>query len=410
MIKLAQRIAPSFFELHQAVKENRYTHYWLSGGRGSGKSSFISIEIILGMMKNKHINAMALRKVGVNLRDSVFAQLEWAIDLLGVGQYWETKISPMEMVYLPTGQKIIFRGADNPKKIKSAKFSKGYCGYIWYEEADEFGGMEEIRSINQSLLRGGDRFWVFYSYNPPKSVRSWVNQEILLEREDRIVHKSTYLDVPRSWLGDQFITEAEHLKKVNPEAYDHEYLGMVTGTGAEVFTNLEIRPITEEEIQAFDRISRGIDWGYAADPFHYTVNHYDKTRKKLYIFFEIQKRRLSNWKAAEMVREENKENGLIICDSAEPKSIGDFTDAGLRVMGAKKGPDSVEYGMKWLQDLEAIIIDPIRCPNTAKEFLEYELEPDGKGGYLGRFPDRDNHSIDAVRYSREMDMRKVKII
>lgn len=381
----------------------------LNGGRGSTKSSFVSIEIILGMMKDKNANGVALRKVGVNLKDSVYEQLQWAIKVLGVDNYWQSKLSPLELVYIPTGQRIVFRGADKPKKIKSTKFRDGYCKYIWYEEVDEFGGMEEIRTINQSLMRGGESFCVFYSYNPPKSQRNWINKEVLEDDSSRVVHHSTYLTVPKEWLGEQFIREAEHLKKTKPDIYDHEYMGLVTGTGGEVSRNITIRTISDDEIGQFDHISRGIDWGYASDPFHYTVNHYDKTRSRLYIFYEIQLVGLSNEKAAKIVKAENKNNSLVICDSAEPKSIAEFNNHGIKVVGAKKGPDSVEYGIKWLQDLEEIIIDKTRCPNTAREFLNYELEPDGNDGFKAHYPDKDNHSIDAVRYSRENDMRNVRV-
>ncbi|MCI1999568.1 MAG: PBSX family phage terminase large subunit [Clostridia bacterium] len=408
MPKLSDIISPAFYDAHIDIKNNDHTHYFFKGGRGSTKSSFVSVEIILGMMKDKYANCVALRKVGMNLKDSVYEQLLWAISTLGVDNFWQSKLSPLELIYIPTGQRIIFRGADKPKKIKSTKFRQGYCKYVWYEEVDEFTGMEEIRTINQSLMRGGESL-VFYSYNPPKSQRNWVNEEILKARTDRLVHHSTYLTVPRKWLGEQFFVEAEHLKKINEQAYKHEYLGEVTGTGGEVFTNLKIRTITDEEIEHFDHVSRGLDWGYASDPFHYTVNHYDKTRRRLYIFYEIQLVGLSNRKAAELIKTENKSNSVIVCDSAEPKSIAEINSYGIKAIGAKKGPDSVEYGVKWLQDLEQIIIDPMRCPKTAKEFLEYALEPDGNDGFKARFPDKNNHSIDAVRYSREFDMRNTKV-
>ncbi len=408
MVELQQLIAPSFYAIHHDLKQKRHTHYWLKGGRGSTKSSFISLEMILGMMKDPQANAVVLRKVGQTLQGSVYEQLQWAIQALGVEAYWTNKLNPLEMKYI-NGNKIVFRGADKPKKIKSTKFSKGYCKYVWFEEVDEFAGMEEIRTINQSLLRGGENFVVFYSYNPPQSQSNWVNEEVLGQRSDRLVHHSTYLTVPREWLGEQFLIEAEHLQKVKPTAYQHEYLGEVTGTGGEVFTNLTIREMTDEEISHFDHIARGIDWGYAADPFHYTVNHYDKTRRKLYIYYEIQMLKLSNRRAAELVKKENKQNNVIICDSAEPKSIAEMYSYNLRVLGAKKGADSVEYGIKWLQDLEEIVIDPKRCPNTAREFLEYEIEKDTNGNFRGCFSDKNNHSIDAVRYSREFDMRNIKI-
>ncbi len=409
MIKLDRLIAPAFYGVHRDVRAGRHTHYWLGGGRGSTKSSFVSLEVILGMMADPQANGMALRKVGVNLKDSVFEQLLWSVEALGVGQFWQAKLSPLELVYIPTGQKLLFRGADEPRKIKSTKFRRGYCKYLWYEEVDEFGGMEEIRNINQSLMRGGDRFFAFYSFNPPKSQRSWVNAEMLEERPNKLAHHSTYLGVPPEWLGEQFIVEAEHLRDTKPEQYRHEYMGEVTGTGGEVFQNLTIRTISDEEIRRFDHTARGLDWGYASDPLHYTVNHYDRTRRRLYIFYEIHKVGLSNRKAAELLRAENTANRPVVCDSAEPKSIAEMRDYGLQVAGAKKGPDSVEYGIKWLQDLEEIVIDPKRCPHTAEEFNSYELEKDRYGEFKAGFPDRNNHSIDAVRYSRETEMRRVRI-
>lgn len=403
-MKLSNIIAPSFYRVHNEIKQNKYSHIWLKGGRGSTKSSFTSITIINGMMVDKKANAVCLRKVKDTLKDSVYEQLQWAIDILNVEHLWHPSTNPMSLTYLPTGQKILFRGADKPKKIKSIKFKHGYCKYIWYEEVDEFSGIEEIRMINQSLMRGGKTFNVFYTYNPPKSVNNWVNTEVTFTRPDRLIHHSTYLKVPTEWLGKQFYIEAEHLKKVKPDSYEHEYLGRVTGTGGEVFANVTIRQITDEEIEQFDNIRRGIDYGYAVDPFSYGVMHYDKTRKKLYIYYEIYKVGLNNKKAIMLITEENKNNRLIICDSAEPKSIDEFKDAGLYVKGAKKGADSVEYGIKFLQDLEEIIIDDIRCPNTAREFLTYEIERDANGNFLSKYPDKNNHSIDMARYALNEDM------
>ena len=417
MAKLTDIIAPSFYTLHGDIKDNKYTHYWLNGGRGSTKSSFVSIEIILGIMKNPDANAVAIRKVGVYLKDSVYEQLVWAIDKLGVSHKWQVKLSPLELIYSPTGQRILFRGADKPRKLKSTKVHKGYIRYIWYEETDEFSGITEIRTINQSLMRGGNVFNVFYSYNPPKSQRNWVNAETAKIQSDRrnnalsVVHHSTYLSVPADWLGETFITEAEHLKKTKPESYAHEYLGEVTGTGGEVFTNITLTTISDEEIQTFDKIKRGIDFGYATDPFVYVVAHYDSKYKRLFIFDEIYKVGLSNAQAAAKIKEKTNYSQTIICDSAEPKSIRDLREQGFRVAGARKGPDSIEYGIKFLQSLETIIIDSVRCPNTAREFYNYELESDGNDGFKNNYPDKDNHTIDAVRYALEDEIsnRKVKV-
>ncbi|MGM7719432.1 PBSX family phage terminase large subunit [Metabacillus sp. Hm71] len=407
-VKLSSVIAPSFHEVHRDLKNDGHTHYWLGGGRGSTKSSFVAIEIILGIMSDPNANAVALRKVKDTLKDSVYEQLSWAIEKLGVDHYWHKSISPLGLTYKPTGQKIIFRGADNPKKIKSIKFSRGYCKFIWYEEVDEFVGMEEIRMINQSLMRGGKKFTVFYSYNPPKSSNNWVNAEVVLTREDRLFHHSNYLTVPREWLGEQFIVEAEHLKETKLNSYRHEYLGEVTGTGGEVFDNVKIRPITDDEIKEFWNIKRGLDFGYAIDPLAYGVMHYDRKKKRLYIFHELYKVGLSNRAAYNHIKEENIDNDLIKADSAEPKSINELRQYGLRIVGVKKGPDSVEYGIKFLQSLEEIIIDDTRCPHTAHEFLTYELEKDANGDFKAKFPDKNNHAIDMVRYALNDEAMKFK--
>lgn len=404
-VQLSKIIAPAFYSVHKDIKEKKHTHYWLKGGRGSAKSSFVAIQIVLGMMKDPRANAVALRKIEKTIKDSVYEQLCWAIEILGVDHLWRRSLSPLQLTYLPTNQKIKFRGLDDPKKLKSTKFSRGYCKFIWYEELGEFDGMAEIRNVNQSLMRGGEEFVVFYTYNPPQSINSWVNAEAKLTRPDRLVHHSTYLDVPKEWLGEQFIIEAEHLKETKPEAYRHEYLGVATGTGGEVFTNVQIRPISDEEIKGFTNIRRGIDFGYAIDPFTYTVMNYDRKRKRLYIFYEIYKVGLSNRKAYELIAAENVSNDVIKADSAEPKSISELNQYSLKVSPARKGPDSVEYGIKFLQDLEAIIIDDQRCPETAREFLNYELEKDSNGNFKSKYPDKNNHAIDSVRYALDDDSR-----
>ena len=403
-VSVKDLIAPVFYPLHNDIKKHKHTHYWLKGGRGSTKSSVISIEIILGMMRDSTRNGIVFRKVGDTLRESVYEQLVWAIEVLGVSEYWDQRTSPLQLIYKPTKQKILFRGVDDPSKSKSIKLRKGYFAYVWFEELAEFSDADEISTILQSLLRGGSDFWCFYSYNPPRSVNSWVNYESQLERTDKIVHHSTYLDVPPEWLGQQFLIEAETKKRTKPDAYEHEYLGKAIGTGGEVFNNVVKRKITDEEISIFDRIKRGLDWGYAADPFSYLAMHYDKTRKRLFIFYEYYKLSVSNSKAAQVIKKQNPDNSLVICDSAEPKSVKDLQSYGIKAIGAKKGPGSIETGIKFLADeLEEIIIDPDRCPNTYREFSTYELEKDRFGNFKSDYPDKNNHSIDATRYGMERD-------
>lgn len=406
MAKLRNIVAPPFYALHRDIAAGLHTHYWLKGGRGSTKSSFISVEIPLGMMKDPEANAVVIRKVGLYLKDSVYEQLLWAIDKLGVSHLWQAKLSPLELVYIPTGQRILFRGADKPKKLKSTKVHRGYIKYVWYEEADEFAGIEEIRTINQSLLRGGTKFAVFYTYNPPKSQRNWINAEVTVPAPDKLVRHSDYRGVPPEWLGEQFLAEAEHLRINNPTAYAHEYLGEVTGTGGEVFPNITVRAISSEERASFSHIHRGLDWGYAADPTAYVVCALEMGR--LYIFGEIYRYGIKYDPLAEAIKAENTLNSVIYAECADPRSNDEMRSRGLKIAAVKKGAGSVEHGITWLQNLAEIIIDPVSCPNTRREFCGYELIPDGNGGFRDEFPDKDNHSIDAVRYALENDIGRKK--
>lgn len=411
-IRLTDLIAPQFYDIHWDIIEGRHTHYKLYGGRGSTKSSFISLEIIMGMMQDPDANAACFRRVGNTLQESVYEQLLWAIDALGVSHLWKPNLSPLRITYLPTGQRIVFRGCDDPNKSKSIKLRRGYFKYIWYEERAEFEGDEDERKINQSLMRGGDHYVVFYSWNPPKSLNSWVNQDVLTVRDDTLCNHSTYLTVPREWLGEQFFIEANELKKRKIMAYRHEYLGEAIGTGGKVFDNVILREITPEEIAIFDKIRQGLDFGFAADPLAFLRMHYNKKQHRLYIYREIYQVNLKNREAVAKIKKINPENKIITADSEEPRSIATFNEMGLRLIGAKKGPGSVDFGMDYLSnEIDEIIIDPVTCPNVAREFSTYELERDKNGNFKGGYPDKDNHTIDACRYGLEDDMiqRKAKV-
>ena len=258
-------IADVFKPASLDIDAMRNSEYWFKGGRGSTKSSFISIVIILGIMEDPNANAIIYRRVGNTIKDSVYQQMIWAIDTLGLSQAFKCKVSPFEITRIKTGQRILFRGADDPMKSKSIKLQRGYFKYLWFEELAEFRGMQDIRTIKQSVLRGVDRAVTLYSYNPPKSAQNWVNGESLKAVPGRYVHESTYLDVPTEWLGEAFITEAEKLRDTNELAYRNEYLGEVTGTGGNVFENVTVRDITPEEINSFGWFYQGIDWGWFPD-------------------------------------------------------------------------------------------------------------------------------------------------
>lgn len=203
-VRLSSILGPSFHILARDVFQHGHTHYDLSGGRGSLKSSCVSLLVPLILLNNPNTHALVLRKVANTIRDSVYAQYLWAIGELGMAAYWDAKVQPMELIYRPTGQKIMFRGADDPMKIKSIKVPFGYIAVTHFEEKDQFAGRAEIRTILQSTMRGGSKFWNFESYNPPTSQDNWANKDSLEERADRLCHKSTYLEAPPEWLGRSF--------------------------------------------------------------------------------------------------------------------------------------------------------------------------------------------------------------
>ena len=398
----ARVLAPAFASVFLAVSEGEYTEFELAGGRGSTKSSFVSLMMVWLLKNNPEFHGLCVRKVGNTLRNSVFAQVMWAIGMLGLDAEFDSTVSPMEITLVATGQKIYFRGADDPKKLKSVTPPFGYIGALWFEELDQFAGDEEVRSIRQSVIRGGDKACVFKTYNPPKTLNNWVNLTQQTPKAGRLLHKSTYLDVPPKWLGQSFIDEAEYTKQVNPAAYEHEYLAIPNGSGGMVFENVVQREITDEELAVFDRIYDGVDWGYYPDPWAWNRVHYDAARRVLYIYRELTMYKAGNRQTADAllavgVQPEDR----ITADSAEPKSVQDYRNFGLYCRGAAKGPGSVDYSMKWLQALVEIVIDPVRCPDTAKEFTAYEYERTRDGAIISGYPDKDNHHIDAVRYATE---------
>lgn len=399
-VRLSEIISPAFYGLHAKIREAACNAVVLKGGRGSTKSSFASIEVMLQLIKHPKSHAVIIRKVKGTLRTSVYAQMRWAVSALGLDGLCACSVSPMQIVFKPTGQVIYFFGLDDPGKLKSLKVPFGHIGILWFEELDQYSGPEEIRNVEQSVLRGGDFSFTLKSFNPPASPRNWANAYCREEKAGQLVHHSDYRATPREWLGTRFFEEAEHLAKTNETAYRHEYLGEVVGSGAAVFENIREERLEDERVKAFDRVYRGVDWGYFPDPFAYNECHYDSARNTLYIFGEITARRLGNAETAARIKARGRRE-IITADSAEPKSISDYKAHGLQCVGAKKGPGSVEHGMKWLQSLDAIVIDPTRCPDTLKEFLEYEYDRDKDGVIIDGYPDMLNHHIDAVRYAME---------
>ena len=393
-------ISPAFYESHRMIKAGEITEDVEEGGRGSTKSTFCAIEVILAIIKHPQCHAVVLRQKENTLRKSVYTQIVKAISMLGLKEKFRCTVNPMECTFKPTGQKIFFSGLDDPDNLKSITPPFGYIGIGWFEELDGFRGPDQIRKAEQSIFRGGPYKLCLKSFNPPAMWRNWVNQYAREPKEGKRVNHTTYLTTPAEWLGEPFLAEAEHQKETNPTAYRHEYLGEIVGSGTEVFENIQLRAITDEEIRRFDHVLSGVDWGWYPDPWAFNRVHYDAARRTLYIFAEETRQKTSNARTAAIVAKYIQPDEYVTCDSAEPKSIGDYKAAGIRAREAEKGPGSVEYSMKWLAGLAKIVIDSERCPDTAKEFCEYEYERDSRTGeVVPGYPDVNNHHIDAVRYA-----------
>ena len=413
-IKSDTIFAKKYNKIFRWVMNHEYTEYTLTGGRGSCKSSFISLCIIILIVMFPQFNALIIRKNANTLRTSVYEQIVWAIEKLGLRSRFKipkSETSALPIVYNRKNgakQYIIFRGCDNPEKIKSIKIASGYFGIIWFEEKTEFTPAE-IQNVKVSAMRGGSKFYVFESYNPPSAKRHWCNTDARTPKKDRVVFHTTYLDIPREWLGEAILNEIEYTKNTNERVYRNIFLGEATGTGLNIFENVELREITDEEIAAFDFFYSGIDWGFYPDPFAYSTSSYDAPKQTLYIFDELYLNKRGNYEAFQDLTEHMEAHGMsiatdrITADSAEPKSVADFRSWGGNVHKAIKGIGSRNASFKWLQGLKRIVIDPARCPRIADEFTLYEHEIDKRTGeVMSGYPDgQPDHGIDTVRYALE---------
>lgn len=410
LIKISSLIPKPFHSVWKAAKDRDILHVVCKGGRGSGKSSDIA-HILIQLIMRYAVNAVAIRKIDNTLEQSVYEQLKWAVVEQQVMHLFKFNKSPLRITYIPRGNYISFRGAQNPERIKSLKDARFPFAIAWIEELAEFKTEDEVKTITNSLLRGelGDSLFYkfFYSYNPPKRKSSWVNKkyETQFQPKNTFVHRSTYLDNP--FIAKEFIEEANATKQRNERRYRWEYLGEAIGSGVVPFDNLEFRTITDEEVANFDNCRDGVDFGYANDPLAFVRWHYDKKHTTIYAIKELYGVKISNRKLAEWIQNQGYSTDHIYCDSAEPKSIAELrNEHGIKhVQGVKKGPDSVQYGEEWLGDLEAIVIDPKRTPNIAREFENIDYAMDRDGNPLPRLIDKDNHTIDATRYALDDDMR-----
>ena len=421
--------APVYNAAFRSILAHTKERYTFTGGRASCKSSFISICIVLLIVKKPEYNALIIRKTANTLRRSVFEQIVWAIRFLGLSSKF--KIPRSSTAALPitytrkngVTQSIIFAGSDDPEKIKSIKVASGYFAILWAEEKTEFSE-RDLQNIRISALRGGKTFYIFESYNPPSAVRHWCNAEARTIDKNRAIIHTTYKDIPAEWLGEAILHDIEHTKETNDRAYRNIYLGEATGTGLNVFENIELREITDKEIDTLEYFYYGIDWGYSPDPFMWVEMAYNARKATLYILDELRLIKHGNLQAHEALKEKllrkfpdakkyEHADGRVTYDfmndriraDTDAKDIADFFTYGWNILMAEKGRFRGELGRKvgykWLQSLDKIIIDPVRTPRAADEFTLYEYQIDKRtGDILSGYPEgQPDHAMAAVRYA-----------
>ncbi len=418
---LSANISPTFCSVSRAIDRAEIDRVVLKGGRGSSKSSYAYQKALDVFLRRPKTQWICGRRYANTLRRSCFANVLWAIGIRnmtvgkpGDGCDFDKTVSPMEITYNRTGQKIIFAGLDEPEKLKSITFQdpKAKIEILLLEEYNQLNSAEDARNVRQSVFRS-DYSLEFDIFNPDPDEEQWANVEANIEEPGKLVHHSTYLDVPREFIGSKFIEQAEALKTINPKAYENEYMGKVTGLEGKVFENVVDYTITDEMIEEFTWIRNGIDWGFSVDPWVFLRIAYDSKRRILYIFDEVFATGLTDPQTVKKAKEALSTtdddghtvfrpyalNNIIYADSAEPKSIASYQQLGMNIHPVKKGSGSIKMGVKWLQDRAEIRIDKKRCPLAYQEFTRYTYEIDKDKKITGGLPDRDNHTIDAARYA-----------
>ena len=398
-------------KLSEAIGKG-YNRFWNSkkryvvckGSRGSKKSKTSALWHIAKIMEYPEANALVIRKVGRTLKDSCFSDLQWAINKLGVSKYWKATVSPMELTYIPTGQKILFRGLDDPLKITSISVPRGFICFVWIEEAYELGKEEEFDTLDESIR--GDlpegyfkRFTITFN---PWNEHHWLKKRFFDNPDDDVLAlTTTYLC--NEWLDDSDRNLLEKMKTRNPRRYQVAGLGNWGVIDGLVYENWREEVFTLSEVRSCITVA-GLDYGYTNDPTAFFIGFLDQENKRLYVWDEMYKKGLSNRRIYEEIVSMGYSKERITGDSAEPKTNDELKGYGLRITGANKGKDSVLNGIQWIQDLE-IIIHP-RCINFLTEIGSYTWKEDKFGKKLNEPVDDMNHLMDAMRYALEKYIKK----
>lgn len=437
-IDLKKLLVKSFRKQFLNILDCKYNRMVFKGGRSSTKSSMIAMAIVLGVFMYR-ADAICMVKYQNMVKKRLCGSILTAMNRLGLREYFKYNKTECTFTLLDENKqetlyKIYCMGVEDPEKIKSftPDSGAGGCRYIWFEEATNFYSYDEVNDISVTMARGDGGHTTILSYNPEMGSSHWtkvfdkpcgkalghksneyittdtteveLNGKAYTEVRTELVHHSTYLDVVDSgfikWLGEAFSIAVKAMKD-NPLWYRWKFLGEMIGTEGNVFLNVKV--LNHDNFNK-DVIYRGLDFGFTKDPSAYVEWVYDRKEHAIYCVNEYGGIGLSNSTLAEEIKVRNKHNFKVWADSQEPRTINELLKLGLKVVGVPKGPDSVRFGVRWLQSLTAIYIDPIKCPNTYKEFKEYEYKQDKHGNYTGELVDSNNHYIDATRYALNVVM------
>lgn len=371
----------------------------VKGSRASKKSTTTAMNLIYRIMKYPKSNALVVRKTYRTLQDSCYAQLRWACDRLGVKEYFDFKLSPLEIIYKPTGQKILFRGLDDPLKVTSVTVDVGYLCFLWIEEAYEIMSESDFDMLDESI-RGevpGELFKQITLTLNPWNERHWIKGRFF-DREDKDTLAITTNYLCNEWLDESDRSVFERMKINNPRRFQVAGLGNWGIAEGLVYENFIEKSFKLDEVRDFVTVA-GLDFGYTNDPTAFFIGFLNDKNKILYVWDEIYKKGMSNRKIYEEINSLGYAKESITGDSAEPKSIDELYDYGLRIKGAKKGRDSILNGIQWIQDLK-IVIHP-RCTNFITEISNYTWDKDRFGKTLNAPVDDFNHLMDAMRYGLE---------
>lgn len=393
----------------QEIVGKSYNKFWhfkgryrvVKGSRASKKSKTTALWYIANMIKYPDANTLVVRKTARSLRGSCFAELKWAIHRLQVDEFWKISESALELTYKPTGQKIYFRGLDDPFKVTSITVAKGCLCWLWLEEAYEILHEEDFNTLDESI-RGKVPVGLFkqvtITFNPWNEMH-WLKSRFFDVIDDDILALTTNYKC-NEWLDESDARMFENMRINRPKRYKVAGLGEWGITDGVIFDNWTVEDLINKTNE-FSNIYNGLDFGFSSDPNAYIRFHVDQAQKKIYVIDEIYKAGMQNDELSEELRKRmnNNSNEFVTCDSADPKSISDLCRRGIHAIPSVKGPDSVNFGIQWLQGYD-IIIDT-HCIWFIKEISNYQWMKDKFGNTLKQPVDKNNHLLDALRYGSE---------